>query len=155
QVLCPADVLATWNGSPEPAGLRVEVDPQWEVAIKSQFGRGILTFSPPWLFRTSPGWDLYAKGPSNRWKPNCVPREGGTETWWLTSPSPRNGKRTEPGPVAFARGESLVQLVPAPHATFRGALARESPITAVEPEAAAELLRWRAERRKIAGEPVP
>ena len=27
QVLCPTDVRVTWNGSPESAGLRVEVDP--------------------------------------------------------------------------------------------------------------------------------
>ena len=28
QVLCPTDVRVTWDGSPEPDGLRVEVDPQ-------------------------------------------------------------------------------------------------------------------------------
>jgi hypothetical protein len=154
QVLCPAEVLVTWNGSPEPAGLRVEVDPQWEVAIKSQFGRGIVTFSPPWLFRTPPGWDLYAKGPSNRWKPNCVPLEGVIETWWLNYTFTLNWKLVGPGTVAFAKGESLAQLLPVPHATFREAVARESPITAIAPAAAAELLRWRAERRKLAGEPV-
>ena len=49
QVLCPADVRVTWDGSLAQAGLRVEVDPRWAVAIKSQFGRGIVTFSPPWL----------------------------------------------------------------------------------------------------------
>ena len=56
------------TGRPTSAGLRVEVDPQYAPAIKSQFGSGIVTFSPPWLFRTPPGWDLYLKGPSNRWK---------------------------------------------------------------------------------------
>jgi hypothetical protein len=35
-----------------------------------------------------------------------------------------------------------------------GAEAFESPINHVEPEAAEELLRWRAERRRIAAEPV-
>ena len=44
--------------------------------------------------------------------------------------------------------------MPVPHATFQDAVARESPIGAVEPEAAAELLRWRAERRRIAAQPV-
>jgi hypothetical protein len=57
--------------------------PRFAAAIKSQFGSGIVTFSPPWLFRTPPGWDLYVKGPSNRWKVNCVPLEGIVETWWL------------------------------------------------------------------------
>src|SRR4051794_3135971 len=154
QVLCPTDVRASWDGSPDRRGLRVEVDPRWAVAIKSHFGRGIITFSPPWLFRTPPGWDLYAKGPSNRWKPNCVPLEGVVETWWLSYTFTMNWKVVEPGEVAFAKGESLGQLVPVPHATFRGAEASESPINAVEPEAAAELLRWREERRRIAAAPV-
>jgi hypothetical protein len=154
QVLCPADVRVTWYGSPDPEGLRIEVDPRWSNAIKSQFGRGIVTFSPPWLFRTPPGWDLYAKGPSNRWKPNCVPLEGVIETWWLNYTFTLNWKLVEPGTVTFARGESLGQLVPVPHATFQGALARESPIGAVEPAAADELIRWRAERRRIAAQPV-
>jgi hypothetical protein len=154
QVLCPTDVRVAWDGSPGRAGLRVEVDPQWAPAIKSHFGRGIVTFSPPWLFRTPPGWDLYAKGPSNRWKPNCVPLEGVVETWWLNYTFTLNWKVVEPGEVAFARGESLGQLVPVPHATFRDATASESPIGLVEPEAGAELLRWRAERRRILAETV-
>jgi len=154
QVLCPTDVRVTWNGAPDPGGVRVEVDPQWVNAIKSQFGQGIVTFSPPWLFRTPPGWDLYAKGPSNRWKPNCVPLEGVIETWWLNYTFTLNWKVVAPGVVTFARGESLGQLVPVPHAPFRDAQASESPINAVEPEAGAELLRWRAERRRIAAEPV-
>src|SRR5262249_41978970 len=39
QVLCPADVRVIWNGLPDPEGLRVEVDPQWTAAVKSQFGQ--------------------------------------------------------------------------------------------------------------------
>ena len=80
-------------------GLRVEVPPQFDPAIKSQFGAGIVTFSPPWLFRTPPGWDLYLKGPSNRWKPNCVPLEGVIETWWLNYTFTLNWKLVQPGTV--------------------------------------------------------
>ncbi len=155
QVLCPTEVDVTWDGSASPSGLRVEVDPRWSVAIKSQFGRGIVTFTPPWLFRTPPGWDLYAKGPSNRWKPNCAPLEGVIETWWLNYTFTLNWKLVEPGAVRFAAGESLGQLIPVPHATFLGASATESPINAVDPAAGAELLRWREERRRIAATPRP
>ena len=109
----------TWDGNPNLSGLRIEVAPQYLPAIKSQFGSGIVTFSPPWLFRTPPGWDLYLKGPSNRWKPNCVPLEGVIETWWLNYTFTLNWKLVEPGTVVFAQGESLGQLVPVPHATFR------------------------------------
>ena len=154
QVLCPTDVRVNWDGSPGKEGLRIEVDPQYAVAVKSQFGSGIVTFSPPWLFRTPPGWDLYAKGPSNRWKSNCVPLEGVIETWWLNYTFTLNWKVVEPGVVTFARGESLGQLVPVPHGTFQGASALDVPIEAAEPEAAAEMQRWAAERQRRAEERV-
>jgi hypothetical protein len=154
QVLCPADVRVVWDGSPGPDGLRVEVDPQYAVAVKSQFGAGIVTFSPPWLFRTPPGWDLYAKGPGNRWKSNCVPLEGVIETWWLNYTFTLNWKLLQPGEVTFAQGESLAQLIPVPHDTFAGARAVEVPIVLEDPKAAEELLEWLAERRRIAETPV-
>lgn len=150
QVLSPADVRATWDGGLGRDALRVEVDPQYESAIKSHFGAGILTFSPPWLFRTPAGWDLLAKGPGNRWKENCVPLEGIIETWWLNYTFTLNWKVVVPGTVTFAKGESLGQLVPVPHGSFEGATAFEAPINHVEPEAGVELLRWREERRRAA-----
>ena len=149
QVLCPTDVVVFWDGSPKADGLKVEVDLRYEAVIKSHFGRGIVTFTPPWLFRTPKGWDLYAKGPSNRWKMNCTPLEGVIETWWLNYTFTLNWKLIEPGMIRFARGESVGQLVPVPHSTFIGASATESPIFTAEPEAAAELMRWREERRRI------
>jgi hypothetical protein len=155
QVLCPTDVRVLWNGSAAQSGLKVEVDPQWAPGIKSQFGRGIVTFSLPWVFRTPPDWDLYAKGPSNRWKANAAPLEGVIETWWLNYNFTLNWKLIEPGEVHFAKGESLGQLIPVPHATFQDASAIEAPINDVEPEAGAELLRWLEERRKIAADSVP
>jgi hypothetical protein len=154
QVLCPTEVRVIWDGTLAPAGLRVEVDPNYAAAITSQFGSGIVTFSPPWLFRTSPGWDLYVKGPSNRGKPNCTPLEGVVETWWLNYTFTLNWRVMAPGTVAFAKGESLAQLFPVPHATFKNSSAIESPIGLVEPEAAKELLRWRKERRRIASEEI-
>ena len=152
QVLCPTDVVATWDGRPGLEGLRVEVPPQFVPAIKSQFGAGIITFSPPWLFRTPPGWDLYLKGPSNRWKPNCVPLEGVIETWWLNYTFTLNWKLVQPGTVVFRQGESLGQLLPVPHSTFESATAVEAPIGFAEPKAAAELLEWQEKRRTIAAQ---
>ena len=155
QVTCPADVAVTWDGSAAPAGLRVEVDPRWAPAITSRFGRGIVTFSPPWLFRTPPGWDLMAKGPANRWKANASPLEGVIETWWLNYTFTLNWKLVEPGTIHFVAGESLAQLVPVPHATFREATAIEAPIGLAEPEAGEELVKWLAERRRIAATDAP
>src|SRR5262249_12140896 len=135
QILCPTDVAVTWDGSPEQFGLHVDVAAQYVQTIKSQFGGGIVTFSPPWLFRTSPGWNLYLKGPSNRWKSNCVALEGVIETWWLNYTFTLNWKLIEPGTVVFSKGESLGQLVPVPHATFEGATALHGPIGTLEPAA--------------------
>jgi hypothetical protein len=153
QVLCPTDVRVCWDGSPAPAGLRVEVAPRYAPSIKSQFGSGIVTFSPPWLFRTSPGWNLYLKGPSNRWKANCVALDGVIETWWLNYTFTINWKLIQPGVVEFAEGESLGQLIPVPHQTFQNARADEVPILLAEPDAARELMQWRAERRARAAGP--
>jgi len=154
QILCPADVVVTWDGNSSSSGLRVEVAPQYLPAIRSQFGSGIVTFSPPWLFRTPHGWDLYLKGPSNRWKPNCIPLEGVIETWWLNFTFTLNWKLVEPGMVFFAKGESLGQLVPVPHATFQDATALEAPIGLLEPRAADELLQWQEKRRQMANQKV-
>jgi hypothetical protein len=154
QILCPTDVAVTWNGDPQVSGLQVDVAPQYLPAVKSQFGSGIVTFSPPWLFRTPTGWDLYVKGPSNRWKPNCVPLEGVIETWWLNYTFTLNWKLVEPGTVFFAQGESLAQLVPVPHGTFQDATALEAPIGLVEPRAARALLEWQERRRLVAGQKV-
>jgi len=154
QILCPTDVTVTWDGSPNLEGLRVDVAPQYSAAIKSQFGWGIVTFTPPWLFRTPQGWDLYLKGPSNRWKANCVALDGVIETWWLNYTFTLNWKLIEPGTVFFARGESLGQLLPVPHATFENAQAVEAPIGLLEPKAAEELLAWLEKRRQLAGQKV-
>src|SRR5262249_10598614 len=154
QVLCPTDVVITWDGRPELEGLRVEVPAQFVPAIKSQFGNGTGTFSPPWLFRTPPGWDLYLKGPSNRWKPNCVPLEGVIETWWLNYTFTLNWKLVQPGTVVFRQGESLGQLLPVPHSTFQSATSLEAPIGLIEPQPAEELLRWLETRRQLVGKKV-
>jgi Family of unknown function (DUF6065) len=154
QILCPAEVAVTWDGTSSPSGVTVELAPQYAPSIKSQFGSGIVTFSPPWLFRTPRGWDLYLKGPSNRWKENCVPLEGVIETWWLNYTFTLNWKLVQPGTVTFARGESLGQLVPVPHATFQNATALEAPIGLIEPRAAQDLLEWQEKRRKLAHQTV-
>ena len=147
QITCPADVRATWDGTPSPAGVRVEVDPTYAPAIKSQFGEGIVTFGPPWLFRTPPGWDLMAIGPSNHWKPNGAPLEGVIETWWLPYTFTLNWKVVAPGVLTFARGEPLAQLLPVPHGTFRDSTLVEAPI-ASEPALQDGMNRWVAERHR-------
>ena len=153
QITCPAEVNVSWDGSSEPTGLRVEVEPQYAGSIKSQFGQGIVTFGPPWLFRTPKEWDLFVKGPSNHWKPNCAPLEGVIETWWLPYTFTLNWKVVTPGVVTFARGEPLAQIVPVPHFTFRESTAIEVPVES-DPDARDQMARWVAERERRSNEKV-
>jgi hypothetical protein len=151
QLLCPARVVAHWDGSNDRNGLRVEADSAYSGSIKSQFGDGIITFSPPWLFRTPPGWDLLLIGPVNCWKVNCVPLGGVVETWWMPYTFTLNWKMIEPGRVEFSKGDPLGQLVPVPHDSFTHALAVEAPLES-DPDTAIKMKNWQDERAKRAAE---
>jgi hypothetical protein len=70
------------------------------------------------------------------------------ETWWMPYTFTLNWKIIEPAIVTFAKGESLCQLVPVPHETFRDARAFETPIESLEPEFASEFHRWTQERNR-------
>ena len=134
QFLRPTDVAVAWDGITRACGCAGQGRFPIHAVIKSQFGQGIVTFFPPWLFRTGPGWDLLAKGPSNHWKATCALLEGVVETWWLPYTFTLNWKIITPGVVTFTRGEPLGQLDPVPHATFRHARAIETPLS-TDPEA--------------------
>ena len=149
----PADIRVTWDGHRGLEGLRVDAPPAFRNVVKSQFGDGIVTFTPPWLFRTPPGWDLLLKGPSNRWKANAAALEGVIETWWLSYTFTLNWKLIEPGTIRFERGEPIGQLVPIPHETFRAATAVEAPIES-RPEVYVEMTRWQVERTWRSSLPV-
>src|SRR3546814_13729675 len=53
-----------------------------DLHVSTHFGSGIVTFSLGHLFRTSPGVNLWIKGPSNRPKDGASPLEGIIETDW-------------------------------------------------------------------------
>ena len=153
QVLCPADVRVTWDGSPDRQGVSVEVDPKYAAVIKSQFGSGIVTFSPPWLFRTSPGWDLYAKGPGNRWKANAAPLEGVIETWWLNYTFTLNWKIIEPGTVCVREGGEPRPARPGPARHLPRGVGRRGPDRR-RARGGRRAGRWKDERQKPADQPV-
>ena len=65
---CPLNFSARWNGGSQGSDTKVTFpDGEGPNAgqIRSHFGSGILTFSMPWLFRTSQGYGLWVRGPSN------------------------------------------------------------------------------------------
>lgn len=113
-VLSPHTIRATWNGSPEIHGVRIErlEGPEPHLAM-SHFGHGILTFSIPFLFRTPPGFNLLTRGPANLPKDGAYPLEGIVETDWTTATFTMNWQLLQPHrPITFCRGEPIAMLVP-------------------------------------------
>jgi hypothetical protein len=58
--------------------------------VAPHFGHGVLTFTTGYMFRTSPGWALWARGSPNAFKDRIVPLEGVVETDWLPFPFTMN-----------------------------------------------------------------
>ncbi len=95
-----------------------------EAVVSSHFGDGILTFQIPFLFRTSPGYNLWVKGPANAFRDGAQALEGMVETDWSHSPFTMNWKITRPHqPILFREGEVVCQILPYP----RGLIERFDP----------------------------
>jgi hypothetical protein len=71
----------------------------------SHFSHGVLTFHTGWLFKTPPGWSMWAMGPPNHVKDGIQPLAGLVETDWLPFPFTMNWIFTRPGTVRFEKGE--------------------------------------------------
>lgn len=78
---------------------------------ESNFGGGILTFRPPYLFKTSPGYNLLVRGPANLPIEGATPLEGLVETDWTASTFTVNWQLTAPD-VYVSRGDPIAMLVP-------------------------------------------
>lgn len=114
-VLNPVGLRARWNGGDRIPDLTVEtIGAAGDVPIaSSHFGSGILTFTIPYLFRTSPGWNLLVRGPANLPKDGACALEGLVETDWNPATFTMNWILTRPGAeVIFEPGEPIALLVP-------------------------------------------
>jgi hypothetical protein len=113
-VLNSHEFRATWNGAAEPSAVAIEyLNEQEPQPATTHFGHGILTWTLPYLFRTSPGYNLLARGPANLPKAGAYPLEGLVETDWSVATFTMNWKLTHPGtPVTFAVDEPICMLVP-------------------------------------------
>ena len=103
-----------WDGGETPDALTVEFEKDEPVrAVFSHFGHGVLTFGIPYVFRTSPGYNLLARGPANLPKDAISPLEGVVETDWAYANFTMNWKLTRAGhPVVFERDEPFCMVVP-------------------------------------------
>lgn len=117
-VRCPLNFSAVWNGKSQGSDTTLRF-PEGEGPnagqVRSHFGSGILTFSLPWLFRTSAGYGLWVRGPSNMPKDNIVPLDGIVETDWNPATFTMNWKIMRRNvEVYFRKGDPVCMLVPFP-----------------------------------------
>jgi len=152
-VLGAHKVAATWDGGIGLEALRVEhLEGEPPYAAASHFGSGILTFSIPYLFRTPPGFNLLARGPTNWPKDGVSALDGIVETDWVEATFTMNWKLTRPNhTVVFEPGEPVAMIVPVP----RGELELFRPEIrdlADDPETAAAFKRWADSRTQFNAE---
>jgi hypothetical protein len=108
--------VATWAGGDDRASLKIEfsgeeVPPQ--PRPESHFGYGIVTWTIPYLFHTSPGYNLLVRGPANWPKDGAHALEGLVETDWSLATFTMNWKITRPNhPVSFDEDEPYCMIVP-------------------------------------------
>jgi hypothetical protein len=158
-LLNPVTVLLTWDGTRSVSGVSVVVEdesvdaasesprpPAGVLSATSHFGQGIVTWHVPYLFRTSPGWNLLVRGPSNCPKDGIYALEGLVETDWTAATFTMNWQLTRPGlAVRFEAGEPYAMVVP----QRRGDVELFEPVVrsmAREPQLLAEHRRWAASR---------
>jgi hypothetical protein len=113
--------------------------------VGSQFGYGILTWSFPFIFRTSPGFNLLVRGPANLPKDGIAALEGVVETDWAVASFTMNWKFTRPCSVEFAAGEPVCMIVPQRRGELESVHAEVRGIES-NPELAAQHVAWDRER---------
>ena len=113
-ILNDAGFEVSWNERQDVAGL--EIKPLGETPSKfavSMFGYGILTWDIPFLFRTSPGYNLLVRGPSNEFRDGAQAMEGLVETDWAEATFTMNWKITRPFvSIRFDEGDPICMIVP-------------------------------------------
>lgn len=112
EMLCPVGFSAIWDGSIAQSGIMTRPDYPSSI-VASHFGSGILTFQPPALFRTDPGYDLMVMGPINSPKANIYPLSGLVETDWSPYTFTMNWKFLVPHQeIRFEQGEPFCHFFP-------------------------------------------
>ncbi|GLS21396.1 hypothetical protein GCM10007874_44130 [Labrys miyagiensis] len=150
EVLNPSGFSATWTGGngkddiilrPHEAGRSLHQTGFF-------FGHGILSFHPGYLFRTDPGWVIWARGSPNRIKDGIHPLDGLVESNWLPFPFTMNWKFTRPCTVHFEKDEPFCFITVVPSVAIESIQPTIRPI-----EDASELHReykiWASERTRF------
>ena len=115
EVLSPCAFTACWAGGTGTDAVLIDTPPDadpTQVPV-SLFGQGVLTFHIAGLFRTEPGWNLWAGGSPNRPKDGIYPLSGVIETDWAPYTFTMNWRFTRANHwVKFAAGEPICFVFP-------------------------------------------
>jgi Family of unknown function (DUF6065) len=150
-LLNPAPFKATWDGGDRKGSLEIEYAsdvPEEARVARSHFGYGIVTFNFADVISTPPGWNLFARGPTNSPKDGICALDGLIETDWSATPFTMNWKLTRPGSVQFAQDEPFCHITP----QRRGELERFRPeyrSLRSRPELAKRIWAWSACRLMV------
>lgn len=148
EVGCVCDFEATWDGGPHARNLQLRAldgFPNLAQYVMTHFAFGIITFHLTYLFRTEPGWNVLATGPTNEPKDGVAPLTGVIETDWLPYPFTMNWKMTRPGRVRFRKDEPICMLFP----VAATAAAETEPVIydlADDPDLQAQAMQWKDRR---------
>ena len=115
EILNPRGCDVVWNGGPsvEDVVVRPDGGGRAEDAAVSLFGMGTVTFHVAGIFRTPPGWNLWAGGPPNSAKDGVAALSGVIETDWSPFTFTMNWKLTRPNhPVRFELDEPICFIFP-------------------------------------------
>jgi hypothetical protein len=115
-VLNTHKLKVVWNGKNDKDAVTIicKSGPRnTNVPAVSHFGYGVLTWNLNYLFRTPPGWNLWARGPANLPKDGIVALDGIIETDWSVATFTMNWKMTTVDvPVEFEIGEPICFITP-------------------------------------------
>jgi hypothetical protein len=152
ELASPFDFEVAWHGGQGLDAIDARapgVDPNaLRAFITSHFGHGILTFHTGWLFRTSPGWGLWARGAPNHAKDGILALDGMVETDWLPFPFTMNWRFTRPCAVRFAQGEPFCFVTLCPHALLDDVTPRRANLDD-DPKLKADLTEWGKSRAEF------
>lgn len=151
-ILSPHSIRVRWSGGDDLDALEIfYLSGDKPYPAVSVFGRGILTFQLPYLFRTPPGYNLLVRGPANLPKDGICPLEGIVETDWAAATFTMNWQITRANQtVSFQKDEPIAMIVP----QLRGNLERFRPTFEqidADPETAREYAQWARSRREFVG----
>lgn len=151
EILTPAGFSVYWRGGAAPGDVIVRSDKDMPAAAAPVplFGSGTFTIHIQGLFRTPPGWNLFAGGSPNSAKEGVAPLSGVIETDWSPYTFTMNWRLLRRNHwVRFERNEPICFIQP----VQRTALERMNPIYVPlndDPEAARQFAAWSQSRNSF------